>query len=225
MPFEQELQRRTGNVRELHQQAYDLRVEAKAAEAKHRGLRITHARIERQLTGLWISANRAYERSMYAQFDSGRARANGGRYELLNMVIDDLSDTLMKLKDEIDLAEEVWNELRDRAEAAEILASRAAARLSEFGQNRKDLVAGLAGVPEPQRSVGAYEVRVNSRTDKIDVYYNHVGSEPLGEGHGHIVLSLDGTPRFHRKPEVPGVPKPGSWLKRRPRQMAMPLAA
>lgn len=231
MPFETEMKRRVARLQGLRRLAYELRTEARMAEEEHRGLRITHSRVQRELSALWSRANRAHNGSVYSQYDAGRARTNAKRYGLLQRIVDELSDTLLELRDKIAAAEEVWTELVDRAEAAEIAASRAAARLDEFAQDRKHLIATIAGVPDPQLSTGAYVVRVNSRNDnKIDVYYNDVGLEPLGEGHGHIALNFDCTLRFPPRPPkqaaVRIAPKPGSWLVRRPRRMTdVPAAA
>lgn len=235
MPFEADLSQRAIRCQRLRQLAYEMRIEAKMAEETLRELRITRSRVSRRLDRLWSSASRAHNNSRQARYgsDSGRARACDERYELLNLIIDEISDTLLDLSDRIAVAEDVFDDLSIRAEAAEKNANMATRRFKEFSKDRKRLVAELAGVPAVQLRAGAYEVRINSREfDKLDVYYNEPGRDPLGEGHGHIVLGFDCTVREHRPPMERAVqrvvPKPGSWLGKTPTVVpreSAPLAA
>lgn len=238
MPFETDLSRRGTRARHLSHQAYTLRVQAKTTEEELRGLRVTRSRIKRQLDGLWKSANYAHEKSRQARYgvDSGRIRACDGRYDLLNLIYDEISDALIELQEKIDKAEAVWDQLQYRAEAAEAMAREATERLRQFAEDRKLLVARLAGVPTELQVAGAYVVRVNSRSgDKLDVYYNLPGEDPLGEGHGHVVLSFDCIVREHRPPKervlrrTPPKPSPALFARRAQtkatRQLSVPLAA
>jgi|GEM_PF-6764272 len=234
MPFEADLSRRAKRSWHLSELAYGLRAEARGLDAKLKGMRATRSRIQRRLSKLCDSANRTHEKSCRARYVSpGRVRACNNRYDLIHRIIEEISETLLDLQEQIDEAEMAYDTLRCRAEAATLMAEQASLSLKKFGEDRKHLVAWLAGVPDAQLQAGLYKVHINSREpNKIDVYYNLMGLEPLGEGHGHIVLSFDCSVREHRPPAKTegGVrriaPKPSPGLFRRaPRQQSVPLAA
>lgn len=233
MLYEAEVASLDAQLRVAKRRAYRYGDRLRAVIQRNRKVQGSVVEIRRELDRLWwqvVNLHDKAERAHWANNHTGR-RECYNEEDLVNQVIDDLSDVLMGLLDKAANLKERREALSQCLSAAERQVVRLMQRREETLRDRDRLVAQLARVPERYIRSGNFKVNQSSRYYQYDVYYGGVG-KPDGPGHAHAAVSLEGeylgTRHVGERRWTPRTQpaRPGHWLTPAQRSRAkIPTAA